>query len=161
MFDKITMQVPLENQNLELIIKTNQLIEIVKNGAYFYEHQNIGLVKSIYPTSSHGLVTAEVDLLEKLPFPVGTSIGIDVLTDEMQGCILPSDTILHKKEGTFVMVYNGESFTPVKVKVRIEANGQVIVDPCPKALVARGSEVKLSKLQAYDKVNVLGEKDAK
>ena len=41
MFDKITMVIPLKNQNLELIIKTNQLIRIEKNKELFFEHLNI------------------------------------------------------------------------------------------------------------------------
>jgi RND family efflux transporter MFP subunit len=134
---------------------------IAKRQTVFYKDQKIGVVKSIYPTSKNGLISAEVSLSDKLPLPVGTSINIDVLTQEIQGCLLPTDTVLHKKEGTFIMIYNNKSFRPMKVNVEIEKKDEMIVTPCPNTFVARGSEVKLSKLQAYDKVNILGEKDAK
>jgi RND family efflux transporter MFP subunit len=134
---------------------------IAKGQTVFYKGQKIGIMKSIYPTSKNGLSIAEVSLLEKLPLPVGTSINIDVLTQESHGCMLPADTILHKKDGTFVMVYNGKSFSSMQVNVEIETKDEMIVTPCPNTFAARGSEVKLSKLQAYDNVNILGEKDAK
>jgi len=155
--------VAMSNGEKKLVLSyaASEKNSIADGQTVFYKGQKIGIVKSIYPTSKNGLNTAEVRLLEKLSLPVGININIDVLTQAIHGCILPADTILHKKDGTFVMVYNGKSFSPVQVKVEIETKDEMIVTPCPDAFVARGSEVKLSKLQAYDKVNVLGAKDAK
>ncbi|BBG65750.1 secretion protein HlyD [Hydrogenimonas sp.] len=127
----------------------------------FFGNREIGYVKSIYPSAKNGLVAAEVTLSEKLSYPTGTTIYIDVLTRELEGCILPAGTLLHKKEGTYVMVYDDGRFTPARVDVEIETKERVIVTPCPKGFIALGSEAKLTKLQALDRVNVLGETDEK
>ena len=134
---------------------------IAKDQMVLFNDEKIGHVKSIYPTSKNGLISAEVSLSEALSYPVGTNINIDVLTEEEQGCLLPSDTLVHKKEGTFIMVHSNGSFKSMKVNVGIENNNEIIVTPCPNSFVARGSEVKLSKLQAYEKVNIIGDIDAK
>ena len=126
-----------------------------------FNDNQIGKIKSIYPTSKNGLISAEVSLSKMLSYPVGTNINIDILTQEKQGCLLPADTLIHKQEGTFIMIEDHDSFKPMKVRVEIEKKDKIIVTPCPKNAVARGSEVKLSKLQAYDKVNILGGVDAK
>ena len=134
---------------------------ITKDQMVFFNDEKIGHIKSIYPTSKNGLILVEVSLIKMLSYPVGMNINIDVLTEEKWGCLLPSDTLVHKKDGTFVMEYNNESFKPMKINVEIEKKDKIIVTPCPKNFVAFGSEAKLSKLQAYDKVNILGEIDAK
>ena len=134
---------------------------IMIDQAVLFNGEKIGAIKSIYPTSKNGLISAEVSLSKTLSYPVGSNINIDVLTQEKEGCLLPSDTLIHKKEGTFIMIEDHGSFTPMKVNVEIEKKDQIIVTPCPKHAVARGSEVKLSKLQAYDKVTILGGVDAK
>jgi len=139
----------------------SQIHSIAKDQMVLFKGEKVGHIKSIYPTSKNGLISAEVSLSEVLAYPVGSNINIDVLTKEVQGCLLPADTLLHKKEGTFVMVHNNSSFNPMQVNVEIEKRDEIIVTPCPKTFVARGSEVKLSQLQAYDKVNILGGIDAK
>ncbi len=134
---------------------------IAKGQMVFFNDEKIGYIKSIYPTSKNGLILAEVSLIKMPSYPVGINISIDVLIEEKWGCLLPSDTLVHKQDGTFVMEYNNESFKPMKIDVEIEKKDKIIVTPCPKNFVAFGNEAKLLKLQAYDKVNILGEIDAK
>jgi len=129
---------------------------IVKDQMVLLDDEKIGHVKAIYTTSKNGLVSAEVTLSSQIDLPVGSSVSIDVLTKEAQGCVLPNDTLLHKKEGTFVMVHEKGSFTPLKVNVEMQENGQVLVSPCSSGAIAQASEVKLASLPAYDKVEVLG-----
>ncbi len=129
-------------------IEKDQLVSI--------ENQKIGRIKSIYTTSQNGLVSAEVKLDEVLNLPVGSSINIEVLTKEAQGCIVPSDTVLHKKEGTFVMVYAKGKFKPLQVEVKMQEVHRLLISPCPIAAIAKASEVKLAQLPAYDSVNVIG-----
>ena len=129
---------------------------IVKNQAVLLEGENIGHVKAIYTTSNNGLVSAEVVLSSQIDLPVGSSVSIEVLTKVAQGCVVPDDTLLHKKEGTFVMVYEKGSFKPLKVNIQMQENGEVILSPCPSGDIAQANEVKLSALPAYDKVEILG-----
>ena len=130
---------------------------IVKDQMVLLDGEKIGHVKAIYTTSKNGLVSAEVALSSQIDLPVGSSVSIEVLTKEAQGCVLPNDTLLHKKEGTFVMLYEKGSFTPLKVNVEMQENGQMIVSPCSSGAIAQASEVKLAALPAYDKVEILGE----
>ena len=153
--------IAMSNQKQKLVFSFARSENIKKGQIVLYKNKKIGTVKFIYPTSKNGLISAEVALDKRLPLPIGASINIEVLTKSAKGCILPADTLLHKKDGTYVMVYNGKSFIPLKVNVEIETKDKVIVSPCPKYPVARGSEVKLSKLQAYNNVNIIGDDNAK
>jgi len=132
---------------------------IQKDQLVFSKDKKIGSIKSIYTISKNGLVNAEVKLSEMLDLPVGSSMNIEVLTKEAEGCIVPSDTVLHKKEGTFVMTYAEGKFKPLKVNVEMQEENRLLISPCPSTAVARASEVKLAQLPAYEKVHILGAKN--
>jgi len=129
---------------------------IQKDQDVFMEGEQIGVVKSIYTTSTNGLISAEITLSQKIDLPTGTSVNIEVLTKEVNGCIVPSDTVLHKKESTFVMAYREGKFSPVKVTIEMQDTHEVLISPCPKVPLAKASEVKLAQLPAYNTVNILG-----
>ncbi len=129
---------------------------IQKEQDVFMEGKQVGVVKSIYTTSKNGLISAEVTLSQKIDLPTGSAVNIEVLVKEAHGCIVPSDTILHKKEHTFVMAYSEAKFSPVKVNIEIQDTQQVLISPCPKVPLAQASEVKLAQLPAYDTVNIIG-----
>jgi len=121
--------------------------------------EKLGEIRAIYTTSSNGLITAEVALDRPVGLPVGSSMQIRVLTESQTGCILPDTTVVHKKEGTFVMVYKKGKFSPFPVTVKMHEGNHIMVAPCPEGQVASASEVKLASLPAYNKVNILGAKD--
>ncbi len=129
---------------------------IKKEQDVFMNTKQIGYVKSIYTTSTNGLISAEVTLTEKIALPTGSYVNIEVLTQEAKGCIVPADTLLHKKESTFVMAYEKGLFSPVKVKVVMQDAHRMLISPCPTAVLAQASEVKLAQLPAYGNVNILG-----
>jgi len=127
----------------------------IKKGQKVYlELQEIGEIKKILTLAKQGLVQAEVKLNKKLNLPLGTTLNIDVLTKQQQGCIVPSDTLLHKNEGIFVMGYNGSKFSPLKVEVLMNQNNQEMITPCPTTPIAVGSEVLLAKLPIYGEVEI-------
>jgi len=130
---------------------------IKKEQDVFLKNEHAGYVKAIYPTSNNGLISAEVTVTKKIALPTGSSVNIEVLTGEAKGCIVPSDTILHKKESTFVMTYTKGTFSPVKVNIEMEDAHRVLISPCPKSSIAQASEVKLAQLPAYDNVHIIGE----
>lgn len=132
---------------------------IKKDQLVYEENEEIGHIKSIYTTSKNGLISAEVTLTSPLALPVGSSMNIEVLTKEAKGCIVPSDTVLHKKEGTFVMTYVKGKFTPLHINVEMQEANRMIITPCPNADIAQASEVKLAHLPVYDKVAILGTKN--
>ncbi len=131
---------------------------IKKEQDVFYENQLVGYVKTIYTTSQNGLTSAEVTLNKTIPAPSGSSVKIEVLTNKKRGCILPDTTLLHKKEGTFVMLYKEGKFVPLKVNVEMQNRNSVLLSPCPKVPVAKASEVKLSQLPSYGNVTIAGTK---
>lgn len=117
--------------------------------------QKIGHIKSIYTVSQNGLMNAEVKLTSKLDLPVGSSINIEVLTKVAEGCIVPNDTVLHKKEGTFVMVYTEGKFRPLQVNIKMQDDNRLLIFPCPSTSIAQASEVKLAQLPAHEKVQII------
>lgn len=131
---------------------------IKKEQDVFMEGEQIGYVKSIYATSKNGLVSAEVRLTKPIAFPTGSSVNIEVLTKELKGCMLPNNTLLHKKQSTFVMGYDKGKFSAVQVNVEMQNTRHVLISPCPKVPVAQSSEVKLAQLPAYDSVEINGVK---
>jgi len=133
------------------IIQTEQL---VVSG-----DQKIGQVRAIYATASNGLITAEVALDRAVDLPVGSSIPIKVLAESASGCILPDTTIVHKKEGDFVMLFKEGRFHAQKVDVLMHEANRILLRSCPKGKVATGSEVKLASLPAYEHVKTVGVKD--
>ncbi len=128
---------------------------IKKEQDVFMKEKKVGYVKSIYTTSQNGLIAAEVTLTVKIDLPTGSSVNIEVLTQEAKGCIVPLDTVLHKKESTFVMVYEKGKFSPVKVNIEMQEGNQLLISPCPKVPIAQASEVKLVQLPAYDQVTII------
>jgi membrane fusion protein (multidrug efflux system) len=131
---------------------------IKKEQDVYVDGKEVGYVKSIYTTAKNGLITAEVKLNEAVVAPAGSSITMEVLVKEKSGCILPDTTIVHKKEGTFVMAYENGKFIPYKVEVEMQDKDSILVSPCPKTAVAQASEVKLAQLPAYNKVGIGGAK---
>ena len=129
--------------------------EIKKGLKVFQKSELIGEIKALYTTSNNGLLNAEISLSKMVKLPVGSSLNIKVLVQEANGCLLPTNTLVHKKEGTFVMAYEKGSFTPFKVEVLMQEENKVLLLTCPNTSVAYGNEVKLAQLPVYDRVEVL------
>ncbi len=135
----------------------SELAESIRAGQrVFVDGEEMGKIKSIYNITKNGLATAEVALQKRIALPVGSNLNIKVETAQMQGCSVPSDTLLHKKEGVFVMLYADGRFRPQKVSLMLEDAGKAIISPCPGEPLAQASEVKLAALPAYDHVIVTG-----
>jgi len=136
------------------------LMGTVKEGdSVWYKGAEIGRVRTIYNSSQNGLVTAEATLHETIDLPVGSSLQIDLLTDRKEGCVVPAGTLMHKKEGNYLLVYEQGRFTPLKIDLLLSSGDQALITPCPKKAIAKASEVKLAALPAYSHVEITGEKD--
>ncbi len=135
----------------------SESIMIEKGKKVELDGEAIGQIKTIYTISKNGLITAEVALEKPLTLPVGSSLNVDVVIESQNGCLLSANTILHKKEGDFVMLYKDSKFTAQKVTILLSNENKVLLENCPKVPVAKASEVKLAKLPAYTNVNILGE----
>jgi len=128
---------------------------IKKGQKVFYKGENIGEIKLIKSVAKAGLAQAEVSLDKELNIPVGSSINIEVITQKASGCIIPNDTLIHKKDGLYIMVYKGEKFEPLKVEKVLDNDEDTIISSCPSEPIAIGNETKLSQLGAYNRVEII------
>ncbi|MEA3490582.1 MAG: efflux RND transporter periplasmic adaptor subunit [Campylobacterota bacterium] len=129
--------------------------QYIKEGqSVLREGKSIGSIKTIYTQAKNGLSVAEVELIKPLDLPEGTFISIDVVLGEYKGCIVPSDTLVHKRDATQVMLYREEKFTPFDIEVLYANDEEALIQPCPRGDIARGSETKLSKLPFYGKIKI-------
>jgi hypothetical protein len=131
--------------------------KISKGKKIYANNKEIGAIRAIYTTSKNGLVTAEVELSKDINLPIGSSLNIEVLTDSKKGCIIPQNSILHKKDGEFVLEYKDSSFTPTEVDILLKNSTNVLLKECPKNPIAVASEVKLAKLPAYKNIHIVGD----
>jgi RND family efflux transporter MFP subunit len=127
---------------------------IRKGQSIYSNNEKIGTVKKILTQAKQGLVQAEIALNKKLNLPTGATLNIEVLTQYQEGCVVPSDTLLHKNEGTYVMTYINSTFKAQKVEVRMSKKDKTMISPCPTAPIAQGSEVLLAKLPIYGEVQI-------
>jgi RND family efflux transporter MFP subunit len=139
-----------EKQKLRFSYAPGKERIIEKGQPVFTDGIEIGQIRAIYSAAQNGLAMAEVFVNEPIDLPVGSSVSIEVVTETAQGCILPDTTLLHKKEGIFLMAYEKGRFSPVRVDVPLQEGDRVVVRPCPKTAVANASEVRLAQLPAHN-----------
>ncbi len=145
----------LSNGTKKLIFSFVPNKEEVKVGQDIYlDMQKIGKIKKILTLAKQGLIQAEVALNKKINLPIGSTLNISVLTKQQDGCIVPSDTLLHKTNGTYLMVYKNGKFSALKIKTIMSQENQEMITPCPTNQIARGSEVLLAKLPVYGEVEI-------
>ena len=119
----------------------------------------IGVIDIVNTNAIAGLSSAEVKLTTNISKPNGSQIEISVLTANKEGCEVSKDALIHKKDGTYVMVYKDKKFSPLKVDVILEDSQKALLKSCPKEKIAVAPETKLVQLPAYSNVNVIGAKD--
>jgi RND family efflux transporter MFP subunit len=145
-----------QKRKLVFAFAPSQAQSVLEGSKVLLQGRPIGKIKTIYNTSQNGLIAAEVAVDEPIALPVGSSITIDVVTREAKGCILPDNTIVHKKSGDYVMLLYKGAFHPYKVRVVMQEGDRQMVTPCPEGKVAQASEVKLSALPARNAVTTTG-----
>lgn len=122
------------------------------------DDQVIGEVSAIYTMAENGLAQAEVKPVSNMTYPSGMSVNIDVITDSAQGCILPKNSMLHQKDGTYIMLYKNGKFIPQKIDIKVENDESVLLDTCQNIeYLAVGNENKLKELPVFGNVHVVGE----
>jgi hypothetical protein len=127
------------------------------------EGKRIGNIEKIYTAAQNALAVIEVKLHEPLALPVGAFLPVTVYGEEENGCVLPSDALLYRKNGAYVLRYDtaNKRFIPQKVEVAVTTPDKSLIRNCIDAPLAEGSEATLSKLQSLKNVTVRGLNDAK
>jgi len=118
----------------------------------FADDKEIGTVNRLYASAAAGLNQAEVALKKALNLPTGSDLPISVQLRKARGCVLSNDTLLHQRDGLYVMLYKENRFEPLKVTPLLRAKESYLLPQCPPGPVAKASETKLAQLPAYGKV---------
>jgi RND family efflux transporter MFP subunit len=140
----------------KLVFNYTPSSNIKKAQPVFIEDEKIGEISLIKNIAKNGLAQAEVKLLNPSlsNIPVGVSLDIEVLTKEANGCIVPNNSLLHKRDGVYVMVYKDGKFYPQKVTPALEQDDKTLITPCIKDKIAIGSETTLAKLPIYENITI-------
>jgi len=129
---------------------------IKKGLKVFSNYEYIGDIDIVNTAAQNGLATAEVLLKKDITKPNGSSIPIDIVVAKGSGCKVTKDALIHKKDATYVMVYNGSKFSPKKVDIKLDSGDSVLLESCPNNPIAVAPETKLVQLPVYSKVNIIG-----
>jgi len=127
---------------------------ILEGQKVFVNNKEIGKIVSRYDDAQNALLVAEVKVEKPLPFANKAFVNIDVVIAKMQGCSVPLNAILHRKNETSVMLYQDGVFKEHKVEVLLQDNMNAILKECPNSPMATAAEAKLSILPTLGKVNL-------
>jgi RND family efflux transporter MFP subunit len=120
------------------------------------EDSTEGFIKKLYTIVSNGLIQAEVHLNTIPLYPVQSSLNVTVLTQKKEGCILPTDTVIHQKDGAYLMLYKDKKFIPYKVTIELSNEQNILLGSCQGiSHVARGNESKLRELSFYENTYIV------
>ena len=108
-------------------------------------------ISKILKSSDKFLYQAQIDLNTYLDLAIGSFVNIEVITKKQEAKALPINTILHKKDGTYVVLYEEDEnknakFSFKKVEVLVQSEDYVITNPVIEQSVALASESKLAIL---------------
>jgi RND family efflux transporter MFP subunit len=132
-----------------------------KGQKVFLKNIEIGYIGTIYKSAKNGLSMAEVILSKNINLPLDSSLTINVLLDKVNGCIVKSSAVIHKKSGNYVAIYKDGAFILKKVNLKVENNDFSVIKPCFKESIAIGNERVLSTLSAYKNFVIKGVNDAR
>ncbi len=133
-------------------VSTSQLI--VEGQKVLVDNKEVGEITRKYDDAKNALLVAEIKLMKPLSFANKAFINIDVVIAEQEGCVLPLNAILHRKNEQFIMIYKDGKFKAKKVEIILEDTQDAIVHSCPTERVAVASEAKLSMLPTLGLVDI-------
>jgi hypothetical protein len=114
-------------------------------------------INLVYPSLSKNLLGSVEIVLPSSPFslPSGSSVGVDFVTNEITGLIVPENALVKTGKGTFVYLIDKDIVRIRQVELlgtgmgRVAVSGQIIVGD----KVAVGQENKLLGLAEGSEVN--------
>ena len=133
-------------------VATSQLI--IEGQKVLVDGNVVGEITRKYDDAKNALLVAEVKLSKPLKFANMAFINIDVVIAEQEGCTLPLNALLHRKNEQLVMVYKDGEFKAKKVEIILEDTQDAILKTCFSDKVALASEAKLSILPSLGQVNI-------
>ncbi|MFT7003947.1 MAG: multidrug efflux pump subunit AcrA (membrane-fusion protein) [Sulfurimonas sp.] len=112
-------------------------------------------ITKILKSSEMYLSVAQIDLDATLNYPVGSLVNIEVITKNVRGFALPINTILHKKDANYVVIYEGGVFEFKKINILAQNDEYVIISENISQMIALASESKLSILPSSSNYKIV------
>jgi len=131
---------------------------IIEGQKVLIDNQLVGTIARRYDDAKNALLVAEVKLSMPLHYANKAYLNIDVVIAETEGCSVPLNALLHRKDETVLMVYKNSHFEPFEADIILQDDRDAILTGCPDAPFATASEAKLALLPALGTVNITGEK---
>lgn len=119
------------------------------------QETKIGNVAKLYSDAKAGLWVAEVALDSRQDQPNGSYLTIQIVTKTRSGCAVPTQSLLHRKQGTSLMLYQDDHFEEQAVSVMAQDSEFALIEPSVTLPVAVATEAKLSLLPSAQGINVL------
>lgn len=127
---------------------------INKGQKVLVDNKEVGEIMKTYDDAKNALLVAEIKLSTPLSLANKSFVNIDVVTAEQNGCTIPLNAILNKKDERLIMLYKDNKFQAQKINVLLENTQEAILESCPKEPMAVASEAKLSILPTLGLVNI-------
>lgn len=117
-------------------------------------------ISKVLKSASNSLYQGEISLDSKtsLDLPIGTLVDIKVITKKSDGFSLPINTILHKRDGAYVLIYEDKLFKLKKVEIEVQNEEFVILKEKISQKVALASESKLAILPSSNNYKIVENK---
>jgi len=145
--------VSLNSDDQKLIFSYAQTAQPIIEGQDVIVDGNIvGKIYRRYDDAKNALLVAEVKLSKALANANKSYINIDVVVAQMEGCAIPLNALLHRKNSTSIMLYKEQHFEIMPVDVILQDNQDAIIKECPSEAFATASEAKLSLLPSLGNI---------
>ena len=156
MANKPIIAISSNDKEMTVSFATSLLKDIKLNQKVSVGNQEIGYIKSIYPSATNSLATAKIALSSKLDIPINTNINVDIITKQDKGCVLPSSVLWSKSDGEYILAYKDSRFNPIKVEPVIISDNKVLLKSCAKNPIANVSQAKFARLLAKKDIELIG-----
>lgn len=112
-------------------------------------------ISKVLQSTDKYLQVAQIDLDTPLDLPVGSFVNIEVTTKTVTDLALPINTILHKSDGTYVVIYENNTFAFKKVEILAQDENYIVISEDIKQKVALASESKLAILPSSNNYTIV------
>jgi RND family efflux transporter MFP subunit len=155
--------ISMSSNDKEMLVSfaTSTLKDIKVSQRAYLDNQEIGYIKSIYPSATNSLATAKIALNTALNIPLNSNINVDIAIKQDRGCILPSSALWQKSDGEYILTYKDNRFNPIKVEPSIITDNKVLIHNCLNTPIANVSQAKYARLLAQQNIELIGADNGK
>jgi RND family efflux transporter MFP subunit len=125
---------------------------ILQGQKVFIGSELIGSISKRYDDAKNALLVAEVKPNKALPYANKSFKTIAVVVESAEGCSVPVNALLHKKDGVYILLYKDQKFYAKKVDIVLQNDNEALLSSCVEEPIATASEAKLSLLPTYGKI---------